>query len=307
VHHPGQALLLAALAAAGAPVRLAQQLLGAADDASGIGVRGRIGHISTEPRRSCTVGDTLASQKYNVRHNGVVLPVVAALNDVFAGVPHVMFCVKDTAGRYLAVNQAFAERAGRAAAGTVLGRTAGDFFPADLVASYEAQDQQVLATGEPIRNELELILRPDGSRGWYVTTKTRLVDEVGDVIGIVAVSYDLRTAAAGDRHHANLQAAIDLARRRYAEPLKVADLAEAAGLTATQLERALRKAVGMSPKQLLIRTRLDEAMRRLDDTDLTLATIAGQCGFYDQSSFTRQFQRAVGMTPGAYRTRGQRR
>ncbi|MEN9645130.1 MAG: hypothetical protein RL238_1799 [Actinomycetota bacterium] len=270
-------------------------------------MRGGIGHTSTEPRPSCTLAHPLPSQKYNARHNGAVHPVVTALNDVFAGVPHVMFCVKDTAGRYLAANQAFAERAGRAAVGSVLGQGAGDFFPADLVASYEAQDQQVLATGDPIRNELELILRPDGTRGWYVTTKTRLVDEGGAVLGIVAVSYDLRAAATTDRHHANLQAAIDLARRRYADPLKVADLADAAGLSPTQLERSLRKAVGMSPKQLLIRTRLDEAMRRLDDTDLTLAAIAGECGFYDQSSFTRQFQRAVGMTPGAYRSRGQRR
>jgi PAS domain S-box-containing protein len=241
-----------------------------------------------------------------------VHPLVATLADVFAGVPHVMFCVKGPDGRYVAVNQAFAERAGYAAPGRVLGHTARELFPADLATTYEAQDATLLATGEAMRNELELILRPDGSRGWYVTTKTRLTDEQGDVLGIVAVSYDLRTREAVDTRHSapgfsGLQAAIDLARRRYAEPLKVADLARAAGLTPTQLERALRKTVGMSPKQLLIRTRLDEAMRRLDDTDRTLASIAGECGFYDQSSFTRQFQRAVGMTPGAYRARGHRR
>lgn len=232
--------------------------------------------------------------------------MVAALADVFAGVPHVMFCVKDPGGRYLAINQAFAERAGRPVA-AVLGRTAAEFFPDDLAATYEAQDALLLATGQPIRNELEMILRPDGSRGWYVTSKTRLADEAGAVIGIVAVSYDLHTGESVDRHHANLQAAIDVARRRYAEPLKVVDLAAAAGLSATQLERALRRVVGMSPKQLLIRTRLDEAVRRLDDTDLSLVAIAGECGFYDQSSFTRQFQRAVGMTPGAYRARADRR
>jgi AraC family transcriptional regulator len=50
-----------------------------------------------------------------------------------------------------------------------------------------------------------------------------------------------------------------------------------------------------------VRTRLDEAVRRLEDTDLPIATIAGTCGFYDQSQFTRQFRRTVGMTPGAYR------
>ena len=229
-------------------------------------------------------------------------PVLAALDEVFAGVPHTMFCVKDAAGRYLAINQAFADRAGRSAV-HVLGRTAADLFPADLAATYDDQDRRVFATGEPIRNELELILRPDGSRGWYVTTKTLLRGADAELLGIVAVSYDLHTTEGIDRHHTSLQAVIDLVRRRYAEPLKVADLAQAAGLSATQLERATRRALGVSPKQLLIRARIDEAIRRLDDTDMTLAAIAGECGFYDQSSFNRLFRRTTGITPGAYRSR----
>ena len=229
-------------------------------------------------------------------------PVLAALNEVFAGVPHTMFCAKDPDGRYLAINQAFADRAGRSAH-HVLGRTAADLFPADLAATYDEQDQRLQATGEPIRNELEMILRPDGSRGWYVTSKTLLRGADGGLLGIVAVSYDQHTTEGTYRHHASLQAAIDLVRRRYAEPLKVADLARAAGLSVTQLERATRRALGVSPKQLLIRARIDEAIRRLDDTDLSLATIAGECGFYDQSSFNRLFRRTTGITPGAYRSR----
>lgn len=232
--------------------------------------------------------------------------MIATLDEVFAGVPHTMFCVKDTAGRYLAINQAFADRAGRRPS-QVLGHTARDFFPDDLVDAYEAQDSRLLRTGEPIRNELEMILRPDGSRGWYVTSKTLLRDAGGTIEGIVVVSYDLRTGADTGRPHTGLQAAVDLARRAYAQPLKVADLADAAGLSPTQLERAMRRTLGVSPKQLLIRTRIDEAIRRLEDTGLTLAAIAGECGFYDQSSFTRQFQRVVGITPGAYRARQQRR
>jgi len=232
--------------------------------------------------------------------------IVAALNEAFAGVPHTMFCVKDTDGQYLAINQAFADRAG-CRPNQILGRTARDVFPADLVDAYEAQDAALLTTGEPIRHELEMILRPDGSRGWYVTSKTLLRDEQGEITGIVVVSDDLRRGADAAQHHQGLQSAIDLIRREFAEPLKVADIAAAAALSPAQLERAMRRALGVSPKQLLIRTRIDEAARRLDDTDATLATIAGACGFYDQSSFTRQFQRAVGITPGAYRARQQRR
>lgn len=228
--------------------------------------------------------------------------MVVALADVFSGMPHTMFCVKGIDGRYLAINQAFADRAGRPAH-DVLGHTAADMFPADLAESYDEQDRQVLATGEPIRNELEMILRPDGSRGWYVTTKTLLRGNGGEVLGIVAVSQDLRTAEGNDRHHVSLQAAIDLVRRRFADPLRVADLAAAAGLSVTQLERATRRILGVSPKQLLIRARIDEAIRRLEDTDLSLAAIAGECGFYDQSSFNRLFRRTTGITPGAYRAR----
>lgn len=249
---------------------------------------------------------SLIAGSYDAR----VHPVVAALHDVFVGVPHVMFCVKGADGRYLAVNQAFAERAGRSVE-AVLGRTAADLFPADLAVSYEAQDRRVLATGEAIRNELELILRPDGSRGWYVSTKTRLVDDDGDLVGLASVSYDLRSASARDDArddpHQRLQAAIDLARRRFAEPVKVGELADAAGLSLPQLDRALRRTLGLSPKQLLLRARLDEAMRRLDDTDLPIATIASECGYYDQSSFTRQFRRATGLTPGTYRAEVRRR
>ncbi len=241
-----------------------------------------------------------------VRHNGAVDRIVAALNEAFAGVPHTMFCVKDTAGRYVAINQAFAERAGHRP-NQILGRTARDLFPGDLVDTYEAQDAALLTSGEPIRNELEMILRPDGSRGWYVTSKTVLRAEHGAIIGIVVVSDDLRRSADAAQHHHGLQSAIDLIRHSFAEPLKVADIATAAALSPTQLERAMRRALGVSPKQLLIRTRIDEAVRRLDDTDAPLATIACACGFYDQSSFTRQFQRAVGITPGAYRARQQRR
>lgn len=230
-----------------------------------------------------------------------VHPVVAALNDVFAGVPHTMFCVKDADGRYLAVNQAFAERAGRSVAG-VLGRRASDLFPTDLAASYEEQDRRVIATGEALRNELELILRPDGSRGWYVTTKTRLFDGDGTLIGIASVSYDLRTTTTTDDRHQRLQAAVDLARRRFAEPVRVSELADAAGMSLPQLDRALRRAIGLSPKQLLLRARLDEAMRRLEDGSIPIATVATECGYYDQSSFTRQFRRATGMTPAAYRS-----
>ena len=63
-------------------------------------------------------------------------------------------------------------------------------------------------------------------------------------LGIVAVSYDLHRTVGDDRNHAGVQAAIEHARRHFADPLRVADLAEAAGLTASRLERSMRRKIG---------------------------------------------------------------
>lgn len=232
---------------------------------------------------------------------GVTDPTLAALSDLLTDVPHVMFCVKDTAGKYVAVNQAFADRAGRAVPGDVVGLTASDLFPAELATSYERQDARLLTTGQPLRNELELILRPDGSVGWYVTSKT-LLGPTGAPTAIASVSVDLRAAADAAAVNARVAAAVAYARARSTQAVSVTELAGAADLTVTQLERAIRRALGLSAKQLMLRLRLEEAIRRLRTTDLSVAQIANECGYYDQSAFTRQFRRVVGMSPGAYRT-----
>ena len=86
-----------------------------------------------------------------------------------------------------------------------------------------------------------MILRPDGSRGWYVTSKSLLRDGSGEITGIVVVSDDLRRSADAGRHHAGLQAAIDLVRRSYAQPLRVADLAAAADIDTRALKAELEK------------------------------------------------------------------
>lgn len=227
--------------------------------------------------------------------------VTAALAELLTDVPHVMFCVKDLDGRYIAVNQAFADRAGRATVADVVGRTAAELFPTELAESYERQDARVLSTGQALRNELELILRPDGSMGWYVTSKTVLGPPAAPT-GIASVSVDLRAPADAGGANAKVAAAVTFARAHCTEPLPVADLAAAADLSVTQFERAIKRALGLSAKQLVLRLRLEEAIQRLRTTDAPVAQIASECGYYDQSAFTRQFRRVVGMGPGAYRS-----
>lgn len=227
---------------------------------------------------------------------------LVAVTDVLATVPHLMFCVKSTEGVYLSANQAFAERAGVTGPGEVVGRTAHDLFPHELADRYEAQDREVLATGRMLTNELELITRPGGVVGWFVTSKSRWTDGRGLPAGVVSVSVDLRTPVDAAAPHAQLAAAVETARRRFAEPVTVAELAASADLTPGQLERISRRILGITPKQLVLRFRLEEALRLLDTTDLGLVEIATACGYYDQSAFSRHFRRVVGASPAQWRT-----
>jgi PAS domain S-box-containing protein len=224
-----------------------------------------------------------------------------AVADVLATTPHVMFCVKAVDGRYLAANQAFAERAGLNGAGEVVGRTARDLFPAELADRYEQQDRDVIDTGQMLTNELELITRPDRSFGWFLTSKSRWMNADGVTAGVVSVSVDLRTSVDTDGPHPRLAEAVEVARRRFAEPLEVADLAAAARMTIAQLERSARRVLGLTPKQLVMRFRLEHGLRLLTTTDTALTEVARASGYYDQSAFSRHFRRVVGSSPAAYR------
>lgn len=229
-----------------------------------------------------------------------------ALIELLTDVPHVMFCLKDDAGTYVAVNQAFADRAGRATPAEIVGLRAEQLFPAELAESYERQDQRVLDSGVPMRNELELITRSDGSVGWFVTSKTRLRLASGS-LAIASVSVDLRAPAAGSHLHQGVAAALSYAREHAAEAVTVGDVAAASGLTLAQLERAIKRTLGLSVKQVMLRMRLEFALSLLRTSDLAVVAIAARCGYYDQSAFSRQFRRVVGLSPGAYRSEHQGR
>jgi transcriptional regulator GlxA family with amidase domain len=60
--------------------------------------------------------------------------------------------------------------------------------------------------------------------------------------------------------------------------------------------------MGLSPRRLLQRLRLEHAVHLITTTDATIGAISAACGFYDQSSFTRQFRFVLGLTPGVYRS-----
>ena len=99
----------------------------------------------------------------------------------------------------------------------------------------------------------------------------------------------------------HLLRAKDLADARYAEPLTVADLARAAGLSPAHFSREFRRTFGEAPHQYLVTRRLERAAALLRNTDQSVTDICFAVGLGGLGSFITSFRRMYGMAPAAYR------
>ncbi len=237
-----------------------------------------------------------------IPHNeGDLFACQPELVGLFETLINVIFCAKDRAGTYVAVNSAFVRRTGRTSMAEVIGTRAAAHFGPELAERYEEQDARVVESGAPLYDELELIRRIDGELGWYLTTKLPVRGEVADVVGLVSVSRDLVTPSDDNVGLENLRGVVQHVQERHPGPIRVADLAEVAGCSEAQLERRMKRVFGVTATQHILRVRVEAATRMLADTDLPIAQVAAACGFYDQPDFTRRFARLTGTTPAQFR------
>jgi AraC family transcriptional regulator len=85
------------------------------------------------------------------------------------------------------------------------------------------------------------------------------------------------------------------------ETIQVADLAAIARLSAGYFSNAFKVSFGLSPHAYIVSRRLARAKELMTSSDLSLCAIAFDCGFSDQAHLCRQFRRATGASPNAWR------
>lgn len=95
--------------------------------------------------------------------------------------------------------------------------------------------------------------------------------------------------------------ALEYIEAHLGEEITREDAARAAGLSPSHFSHLMRAKTGRSFTELLTRLRVDRACHMLAHTELGLVQIAFECGFGDQSYFTRVFRKDTGRTPGDYR------
>jgi AraC family transcriptional regulator len=100
-----------------------------------------------------------------------------------------------------------------------------------------------------------------------------------------------------------LRAVIDYIEENLDAGLTLELMAAAVHLSVYHFARQFKTATGMSPHQYVIARRVERAKRLLQtSTNLSIADVAANAGFSDQSQFGHHFKRLVGVTPRQFRT-----
>jgi AraC-like DNA-binding protein len=118
-------------------------------------------------------------------------------------------------------------------------------------------------------------------------------------IGLGAAANSLRPIGA-------VTAASDWPDRLAADLVSVPDQrlgrwADRAGLAAETISRGFRSAFGVAPARFRAEVRARRAMTMIEQADLSLATIAADCGYSDQPHLNRAIVALTGRSPGQWR------
>jgi two-component system cell cycle sensor histidine kinase/response regulator CckA len=98
---------------------------------------------------------------------------------------------KDRDGSFTRVNRAQAEVLGVDDPADAVGRSDADFFPADHAAAGRADEEAIMASGEPLVSKIERVVDRRGREHWLSTTKMALRDPDGVVIGTMGSSREI--------------------------------------------------------------------------------------------------------------------
>lgn len=116
-------------------------------------------------------------------------------------------------------------------------------------------------------------------------------------------AYDVAWAGTAQRPDPSYGLVLDVVAAMLGdrELQRVAQVEQRCGLSARRLQRLFATYVGVSPKWVLARYRMHDAVSDLDaGYDGSLADLAARYGWFDQAHFTREFTRLIGASPGTY-------
>jgi AraC-like DNA-binding protein len=139
---------------------------------------------------------------------------------------------------------------------------------------------------------------------WRFEGRERMIALLTDQLDL------LLRRAKGAEHRSPEEVLVASAQRileeRYNLPMTAGELARRLGVSRSSLYSQFAAVTGMTPKDYVLRLRLERVLAMLRHTEATLETIAANTGFYSSSHLARHVKAATSQSPGAIRKAAQR-
>lgn len=232
-------------------------------------------------------------------HNFYTSHQISPPSPLFDAMTDTYYFAKNVKGQFVHANQLLNEHYDLESANAVIGKTDYDFFRTDIADNIRADDLKVMQNDLVITNKLEVVQDGDGSLRWLFTTKSALKDATGNVIGVEGFSKDAQKSQTSIEPYNAFKDCIEHLRQNFMNPITVSELADISCMSVSTFERKFKKHFGSTPNQYIKRYRIQEACRLLL-AGYSIQKAALDCGFCDQSYFTREFRIFMGMTPKNY-------
>jgi two-component system sensor histidine kinase/response regulator len=115
------------------------------------------------------------------------------LNTLLEHSPDLIY-FKDSDSRFVRVSDALARHLGSESAADLISKSDSDVFELEQSGEYLADEQRIMATGEPLISKDERQVMGDGRTVWLSTTKAPLRTSDGEIVGIFGISRDITEA-----------------------------------------------------------------------------------------------------------------
>ena len=213
----------------------------------------------------------------------------------------VYFFVKDTQGRVMIANKLTYVRCGFKSEDEIIGKTDYDIFEFDLADKYHKDEQEIIETGEAVFNMAELAPNKDGIIDCYFSNKMPVRDKDGKIIGVASTtsSHEYMKKMLGS--YLTISPALEFIRDNFRTNISVPELADRLKMTQRKFGDTFKEVLTVTPQTYIIKMRIHYACVALISSKTALKQIAEDVGFYDHSTFIRQFTKHMGMLPTKYR------
>jgi len=228
------------------------------------------------------------------------LPSWKTLFRLFDLDPNVFVYIKNKRKQFLWMNIMLRELLGIKGEADFLKKTDYDFLPANWAVLYQNEDDRIFSSHKEIINQPWIIQDKRGNCKWYISSKVPLFVSGQKLVGLAGIMRDVSENITKDPLN-EFRKVVEYILRHYHEKIRVEDLASIVYLSVSQFERKFSQVFQMTPSDFILKVRIDSSIRFLIDGDCSVTDVALQCGFYDNSHFTRNFKKITGTTPLEFR------